>query len=81
MSTHPIGKGTTNVTVNMPDNLRDELRKLAKKSGLKLGAYLRAILRDYADSAAVVRPATVQRSTSTAPAAGRGAAAKKRGKK
>lgn len=62
MSTNPIGKGTTNVTVNMPDDLKKQLAELAQASGSKsLGAYIKAILEDYSRDRAVIEPAKVVR--------------------
>lgn len=62
MSTHPIGKGTTNVTVNMPDDLKRQLADLAEKSGTKsLGSYIKEVLRDYAEGGAVVEKPKVTR--------------------
>lgn len=46
MATHPIGKGTRNLSVNIPQSWRDELDRLARASGMRLSEYVRILLED-----------------------------------
>ena len=43
--THPIGKGTVNLSVNMPVKLYNALKKIAEAEGKSLGKVSREILQ------------------------------------
>ena len=53
MPTHPIGRGTVNVTINMPIALRQRLQEFADASQCSLSEYLRRLMADAADSGVV----------------------------
>jgi hypothetical protein len=61
MGTHPLGRGTKNLSVNVPASMRAALERLAAASGMTLSQYIRLVLT----KAVSTRQAYELRETST----------------